>query len=83
TEVRVFKGRDSMGVRGIALGDGDRVISMTVIRHFDATADERVLYLKQSRLVRGEVESDAIVDEEAAGTGQLPPDRYNEMSAYE
>lgn len=83
TDVRVFKGRDSMGVRGIALGTGDRIISMTVIRHFDATSDERVLYLKQARLVRGEVEVEAVADEEATGAGQLSPERYNEMSAFE
>jgi DNA gyrase subunit A len=83
-EVRVFKGRDSMGVRGIALADEDRVISMTVLRHFEASPDERTLYLKQSRLLRGETESEAGADEEtvAAGT-QLPPERWTEMSAYE
>ncbi len=36
SDVRVFKGRDSTGVRGIALGKGDRVISMAILRHFDA-----------------------------------------------
>ncbi|KPL55295.1 DNA gyrase subunit A [Prosthecomicrobium hirschii] len=57
TDVRVFKGRDSMGVRGIALGDEDQVISMTVIRHFEAVADERIAYLKRSRALRGEVDA--------------------------
>ena len=41
TDVRVFKGRDSTGVRGINLAEGDEVISMSILRHFDATADER------------------------------------------
>ena len=36
-DVRVFKGRDSTGVRGIRLGPGDEVVSMAVIRHFEAT----------------------------------------------
>ena len=42
TDVRVFKGRTSMGVRGIALADGDKVISMAILRHVEATPDERV-----------------------------------------
>jgi DNA gyrase subunit A len=84
TEVRVFKGRDSMGVRGIALADGDRVISMTVLRHFEASPDERSLYLKQARLMRGETEAEVGGDEEpSSGTGQLDTERYSLMSAAE
>lgn len=86
-DVRVFKGRDSMGVRGINLAEGDTIISMTIIRHFDASADERALYLKQARLVRGEAEADTTApepeEEGATGGGQLSPERYNEMSAFE
>jgi DNA gyrase subunit A len=85
TEVRIFKGRDSTGVRGIRLGTGDRVVSMSVIRHFEADPAERAAYLKQRRLVAGagddEVEADD--DEEAVAGGQLSPDRYAEMSASE
>ncbi|MCL4125351.1 UNVERIFIED_CONTAM: hypothetical protein GTU68_021915 [Idotea baltica] len=40
TDVRVFKGRDSSGVRGIRLAEGDNVVSMAVIRHVDATAED-------------------------------------------
>ena len=83
-EVRVFKGRDSMGVRGISLADEDRVISMTILRHFEASPDERTLYLKQARLMRGETEAEAGAEEEVVSAGsQLPPERWNEMSAYE
>src|SRR3569623_302808 len=53
-DVRVFKGRDSDGVRGIALGDGDHIISMAIIHHFEADSSERLAYLKMSRAVRGE-----------------------------
>ena len=73
-DVRVFKGRDSTGVRGIALAKDDRVISMAILRHFDATADERNAYLKMSRAVRGEGEADATAeadDEEATNGGEL------------
>jgi len=84
TEVRVFKGRDSTGVRGIRLAPGDRVVSMSVIRHFEADPQERTAYLKQRRLMAGntdEVEPDE--DEEAVEEGQLSPERYAEMSAAE
>ena len=56
TDVPVFKGRGSTGVRGVNLAAGDRVISMAVIRHFEASAAERNAYLKMSRAVRGEAE---------------------------
>ncbi|NKX46480.1 DNA gyrase subunit A [Roseibacterium sp. KMU-115] len=85
TDVRVFKGRDSTGVRGIRLADGDRVVSMAVIRHFEATPEERAAYLKQRRLMAGapdeEIEADE--DEVQVAEGQLSPDRYAEMSAAE
>jgi DNA gyrase subunit A len=85
TAVRVFKGRDSTGVRGIKLADGDTVVSMAIIRHFEAEPAERAAYLKQRRLMAGapeeEVEPDE--DEEEVAEGQLSPERYAEMSAAE
>ncbi len=86
SDVRVFKGRDSTGVRGIALGKGDQVISMAILRHFDATADERSAYLKMSRAVRGEGEAEGTeVDDEEAGVsgGELDTERYAAMGAAE
>jgi DNA gyrase subunit A len=85
TEVRVFKGRDSTGVRGIRLAAGDKVVSMSVIRHFEADPAERAAYLKQRRLMAGAVEDDveADDDEEAVAAGQLSTDRYAQMSAAE
>ncbi len=84
-EVRIFKGRDSTGVRGIRLAAGDRVVSMSVIRHFEATPEERAAYLKQRRLMAGalEDEAEADEDEEAVAEGQLSTERYAEMSAAE
>ena len=86
TDVRVFKGRDSTGVRGIRLADGDRVVSMAVIRHFEATPEERAAYLRQRRLMAGAPEDlEAESEEEENGTeiGQLSPERYAQMSASE
>ena len=84
-EVRVFKGRDSTGVRGISLAKGDKVISMAIIRHFDATPEERAAYLKMSRAVRGEVEGEETAPEDAeeAVAGELNQERYAAMSAAE
>jgi DNA gyrase subunit A len=85
TDVRVFKGRDSTGVRGIRLGADDEVVSMAIIRHFDADPAERAAYLKMRRAVEGALEDVAEPDddEEAVEAGQLSPDRYAEMSAAE
>ena len=84
TDLRVFSGRSSTGVRGVRLGRDDRVVSMSVIRHFDATAGERVAYLKRRRAMEGlvseEVEAD---DEDGAPEEALSPERYAEMSAAE
>ncbi len=85
TDIRVFKSRGSTGVRGIRLGDGDTVVSMAIIRHFNATPEEREAYLKQRRLMAGAVddEGEADEDEETVAAGQLSPERYAEMSAAE
>ncbi|MEM6421210.1 MAG: DNA gyrase subunit A [Pseudomonadota bacterium] len=89
TDVRVFKGRDSTGVRGIKLAEGDAVVSMSVIRHFEATAEERAAYLKRRRAVAGDVQ-DAETEAEEAEEAEasladiaLPEGRYVEMSAAE
>ncbi len=87
--VRVFAGRSSMGVRGISLDAGDRVISMSILRHVEATADERAAYLKRANAVRRGTEEDPVDAEEeadaeeAAGAIELGEQRYVEMSAVE
>ena len=74
-DVRVFQGRTSMGVRGIALADGDKVISLSILRHVEATADERMAYLKRANAVRrgsnGEAEENGAEAEEAEGAIEL------------
>jgi DNA gyrase subunit A len=86
TDVRVFSGRTSMGVRGIALPASDKLISLAILRHVEATSDERSAYLKMRRAVAGEsaAEETAEADaEEASSTIQLSSERYVEMSAQE
>ena len=83
--VRVFKGRDSMGVRGITMGEGDRVISMAILRHMEATSDERVGYIKKARAIAGEAAIDEVEasGEEASVDANISTERYIEMSAAE
>jgi len=82
TEVRVFKGRDSTGVRGIRLTGEDRVVSMSVIRHFEATPEERAAFLKRFRAEFGaEEEPPAAEGEASAADATLSDERYQEMLA--
>jgi DNA gyrase subunit A len=85
TDVRVFTGRTSMGVRGIALAKDDKLISLTILRHMDADAEERAAYLRRANAVRrGGVEEEAGTDsEDASGAIELGEQRYVEMSAHE
>jgi DNA gyrase subunit A len=86
TDVRVFTGRTSMGVRGIALAQNDTLISLAILRHVEATSDERSAYLKMRRAVAGETAAEEPAEaegEEASTAVQLSQDRYVEMSAQE
>jgi DNA gyrase subunit A len=85
TDVRVFAGRNSVGVRGISLAEGDEVISMSVLTHFDCTAEERATYLRWRRMMRGEGDEAAEtgIEDDAAGEGELTQERYALMSAHE
>ena len=81
-----------MGVRGVALADGDSVISLAILRTFDATSEERVAYLKMRRAMAGETgeEPNGVVEENGDGEAEattseaaMPPERYAQMSAAE
>ena len=89
-EVRVFASRDSTGVRGVRLAEGDEVISMAVLRSVDATPAERAAYLKHQRAMlraAGEEGDDAPVaaeeGEEDADETTLSPERIAELGAAE
>ena len=84
TDVRVFNSRASTGVRGIKLTGTDKVVSMSIIRHFEATPEERVAYLKQRRLMAGVTEEpETESEDEDVPEGNLSTERYAEMSAVE
>jgi DNA gyrase subunit A len=90
TDVRVFKGRDSTGVRGIKLADGDEVVSLSLLYHSDASSAESRAYLKQANAARraesGEAEAPVEVEEDADEGGEeatLTPERYAALGARE
>jgi DNA gyrase subunit A len=87
--VRVFAGRDSSGVRGIKLQNGDAVMSLSVLRHIDATPAEREAYIKlvNARRRNGAEEDPepamAPDGEEIDGEANLTAERIAEMEAAE
>jgi DNA gyrase subunit A len=98
TDVRVFAGRNSTGVRGVRLGPDDSVISLSILSHAEFSIDEREAYLKRSRAERAEPDSDATetasetpavdsgADDDAPETSdaiELPDERYTELAAQE
>jgi len=86
-DVRVFAGRSSVGVRGIAMAPGDRVISMTILEHVDADAGERAAYLKRSigerRAAGGEADEVALTNEEVTEEAALNEERYEFLRRHE
>jgi DNA gyrase subunit A len=86
-DLRVFVGRNSTGVRGIKLADKDEVISMSVLKHTDATVEERDEYLKVSAAVKrmeAEAGADVCISPEQTGALQLlDTEKYNAMKEAE
>ena len=87
-EVRVFQGRTSMGVRGITLGPQDKVISLAILSHFDATSDERIAYLRRANSLRRRMGEDVITDggidsEENESLVELTDERFAAMQVSE
>ena len=87
TDIRVFAGRNSVGVRGINLAESDHVISMTILNPTKAESWQRTAYLKRRRAMLAAENGEEIeipADEEEVGDDQhLTEERYVEMSASE
>ena len=71
TEVRIFKGRELTGVRGIRLDGDDQVISLAILRHMDATPSERAAYLKQANAMRRAAAGERVGAESSDGVGAI------------
>ena len=80
TDVRIFKGRDSIGVRGIKLSNNDFVVSMAIILHVTVTSEERSAYFKMRKAITGD---DLEIDEIASNELTLSQERYVSLSAQE
>jgi DNA gyrase subunit A len=87
SDVRVFAGRSSQGVRGITLGGGDRAISMAILEHVEASPAERAAYLRRAvaeRKAAGAEEEDiALTNEEVGEEAHLSEERYEFLRARE
>ena len=94
TEVRVFSGRNSTGNRGIRLGQGDAVISMSILGHTAIDAVERAAYIRQANAQRRGTGEDAEGEEGASngaeaeegmenGAEALSPERFAALEADE
>ena len=88
--VRVFAGRTSTGVRGVRLDDGNKVISMGVLRHVETTSEEAKAYLKHAAAMRRAAGEADIADSEAAEPEDadtadvaISPERLAELGAAE
>jgi DNA gyrase subunit A len=85
-DVRVFKGRASMGVRGIKLLGDDHVVSMSILHHVDVTTAEAQAYLKQAAAIRraaGDDDSEEPGEVEELAEAVLSQDRYASLGAEE
>ena len=88
TEVRMFVGRNSTGVRGIKLAKGDEVVSMSILNHSDATSEERDEYARISsaaKRIQAERGGDCLVPAEETGVEMnvLTPEKYEFMRSQE
>jgi len=87
TDVRVFKGRDSTGVRGIALQDSDALIGMAILKHLDVTPEERAAYFKWDASNRGGDEggesAEADGEEPVAQAADVPFERLTWLKTQE
>ena len=87
TDVRVFVGRNSTGVRGIKLAEADEVISMSILLHSDATSEERDEYARIASAIKrisAERGDDSCVSPEDTGLlNVLTTEKYKEMAERE
>ena len=83
--VRVFAGRTSTGVRGVRLDEGNRVISMAILRHVETTSEEAKAYLKHAAAMRRAAGEGDIEEPEDSDTPDIAisPDRLAELGARE
>jgi DNA gyrase subunit A len=90
SDLRIFKGRNSTGVRGIKLAASDEVVSLALLHHVEATTAETRAYLKQASAIRRatgeETDETSADDTDENGNGELAiltSERYAHLAAAE
>lgn len=87
TDVRVFVGRNSTGVRGIKLAANDEVISMSMLKHISANADERDEYLRIASAMKRTTQEDGTdvytSPEQTGLLNLLTAEKFKEMEERE
>ncbi|MDX2101178.1 MAG: DNA gyrase subunit A [Alphaproteobacteria bacterium] len=85
SDVRVFTGRTSTGVRGIRLADGDELISLSVLKRVDVSIEERDAYLRRAIAQRRAADEDPEEMEDGTDTSSdgLTDERFRELEALE
>jgi DNA gyrase subunit A len=91
SDVRIFESRASTGVRGMKLAHGDKVISMSILDHVEATTEKRDIYLKASGAKRralmaaeGNISDEEMLENvDTASLEALSADEFAKMAAEE
>ncbi|MDC9701377.1 MAG: DNA gyrase subunit A, partial [Alphaproteobacteria bacterium] len=95
SDVRIFVGRTSTGVRGIRLSlEDDHVASIAILHHVNLKSSERIAYLKYAThsgdrgTISGAEDDIELDDEEDTGEGSdknvvLSEERYEELRSVE
>lgn len=86
--IRVFKSRESTGVRAMKLAEGDSVVSMSILHGgADVTAEERAAYLRKASQLRRaqgeEVETETQEEEGDSEAIELSDARFAELASRE
>jgi len=83
-DIRLFSGRNSIGVRGIRLSEEDELISMSILNHVEVETEERESYLKAAiakRRAAGLEGDEGDVDDSLIE--KLGQERFNELEEKE
>jgi DNA gyrase subunit A len=85
TDVRVFEGRTSTGVRGIRLDKGDEIISMSMLEHAEIDVEQRDAYLKIASAMRrsGENGEGEAANGDARELPTMPQEAFDAFAAGE
>ncbi len=82
-DLRVFKSRNSTGIRGIKLMPGDEVVSISIVNSVEVSAEERLAYLKRASQLRNQEDGEMDEEETVTTDVTLTEDRFQQLAAQE